>query len=124
MISSDVIRGHNDTIILAILVKGDSYGYQISKEIALRSENMYQIKVLPSKNQLLKTGACNPTMPTKREQQLGLTGNSSRISSRKGKYIITLNKVWPHRNVIELQLTCMKEKHKITQVVNHKIKSR
>ena len=59
MISSDVIRGHNDTIILAILVKGDSYGYQISKEIALRSENMYQIKettLYSSFNRLEKNG--------------------------------------------------------------------
>ncbi|MGX7418674.1 PadR family transcriptional regulator [Carnobacterium gallinarum] len=44
MISSDVIRGHNDTIILAILMKNDSYGYQISKEITQMSQNLYQIK--------------------------------------------------------------------------------
>ena len=28
-ISSDVIRGYNDTIILCLLMKGPSYGYEI-----------------------------------------------------------------------------------------------
>lgn len=44
MISSDVLRGYNDTIILAILLKEDSYGYEISKEIARRSNDVYAIK--------------------------------------------------------------------------------
>lgn len=44
MISSDVIRGYNDTIILHLLTRGDSYGYQISKEIQSRSQGAYNIK--------------------------------------------------------------------------------
>lgn len=44
MISSDVIRGYNDTIILHLLIEKDSYGYEISKEIMNRSENNYNIK--------------------------------------------------------------------------------
>lgn len=44
MISSDVIRGYNDTIILSILLEKDSYGYEISKEIQKRSEERYIIK--------------------------------------------------------------------------------
>jgi PadR family transcriptional regulator PadR len=32
-ISSDVIRGYNDTMILYILLKEPSYGYEISKQI-------------------------------------------------------------------------------------------
>lgn len=44
MISSDVIRGYNDTIILSILIHKDSYGYEISKEIQKRSEERYIIK--------------------------------------------------------------------------------
>ena len=43
-ISSDVIRGYNDTIILCILLKGPSYGYEISKEIRRLSEEKYVIK--------------------------------------------------------------------------------
>lgn len=44
MISSDVIRGYNDTIILHLLLQKDSYGYEISKEILRLSENIYDIK--------------------------------------------------------------------------------
>ena len=44
MISSDVIRGYNDTIILCLLLDGDSYGYEISKRISEISEGKYIIK--------------------------------------------------------------------------------
>ncbi|MBP3703841.1 MAG: PadR family transcriptional regulator [Lachnospiraceae bacterium] len=44
MISSDVIRGYNDTIILYLLQKEPSYGYEISKEIRRISEEKYIIK--------------------------------------------------------------------------------
>ena len=39
-IASDLIRGHTDTIILAHLLEGDSYGYKINKEIQ-RSHPLY-----------------------------------------------------------------------------------
>lgn len=44
MISSDVIRGYNDPIILSILMEGDSYGYEISKKIREISSEKYIIK--------------------------------------------------------------------------------
>lgn len=44
MISSDVIRGYNDTIILCLLRDEPSYGYKISKEIRKISEEKYIIK--------------------------------------------------------------------------------
>lgn len=44
MISSDGIRGYNDTIILSILNKGESYGYAISKAIRETTEEAYIIK--------------------------------------------------------------------------------
>lgn len=43
-ISSDVIRGYNDTIILFLLLKGPSYGYEISKQIKNLSAEKYIIK--------------------------------------------------------------------------------
>ena len=43
-ISSDVIRGYNDTIILYLLLDRPSYGYEISKQIKLISEEKYVIK--------------------------------------------------------------------------------
>ena len=44
MISSDVIRGYNDTIILYLLQQNPSYGYEISKKIRMISEEKYIIK--------------------------------------------------------------------------------
>lgn len=44
MISSDVMRGYNDTIILNILLDGDSYGYEISKKIRAITNDKYIIK--------------------------------------------------------------------------------
>ncbi len=43
-ISSDVIRGYNDIIILYLLLSKPSYGYEISKEIKTLSEGKYIIK--------------------------------------------------------------------------------
>ena len=44
MISSDGIRGYNDMIILCLVLSEPSYGYQISKEIKLRTNGSYVIK--------------------------------------------------------------------------------
>lgn len=44
MISSDVIRGYNDTLILYLLLDGESYGYEISKNIKLLTQEKYIIK--------------------------------------------------------------------------------
>jgi PadR family transcriptional regulator PadR len=43
-ISSDGIRGYNDTIILYFLRKEASYGYEISKNIKALSDEKYLIK--------------------------------------------------------------------------------
>lgn len=43
-ISSDVIRGYNDTMILHLLMNAPSYGYEISKQIKNLSEGKYIIK--------------------------------------------------------------------------------
>lgn len=42
-ISSDLIRGHIDTIILHTLIDGDKYAQQISENIESKSENEYKI---------------------------------------------------------------------------------
>jgi PadR family transcriptional regulator PadR len=44
MISSDVIRGYNDTMILFLLLEEPSYGYEISRRIREISEERYLIK--------------------------------------------------------------------------------
>ncbi|MDR1485040.1 MAG: PadR family transcriptional regulator [Planctomycetaceae bacterium] len=42
--TSDLIRGHTETIILANLVKGDTYGYEINKRIQETTGNIYELK--------------------------------------------------------------------------------
>lgn len=43
-ISSDLIRGHIDTIILKLLIGGDKYGYEISKLVHSGSNGEYELK--------------------------------------------------------------------------------
>ena len=43
-ISSDLLRGHTDTIILKLLLDGDKYGYEISKLIQSKSGGKYELK--------------------------------------------------------------------------------
>jgi len=44
MISSDVIRGYNDTMILYLVLNGPSYGYEISKRIRELTNEKYVMK--------------------------------------------------------------------------------
>ena len=43
-ISSDLLRGYTDAIILKRLIAKDGYGYQISKEVACISEGKLELK--------------------------------------------------------------------------------
>ena len=43
-ISADILRGHTDAIILAQLMQGDSYGYEINKTVQQRTGGAYGFK--------------------------------------------------------------------------------
>ncbi|HHW07136.1 MAG TPA: PadR family transcriptional regulator [Clostridia bacterium] len=43
-LSSDLLRGHTDTIVLGILMKGDNYGYQIHKTILEKTGEEFELK--------------------------------------------------------------------------------
>lgn len=43
-IAADIIRGHTDTIILAHLMRGDGYGYEINKSIQKTTHGQYELK--------------------------------------------------------------------------------
>lgn len=43
-ITSDLIRGHTETIILSRLIDGDSYGYEVNKYIKTKTNNEYELK--------------------------------------------------------------------------------
>jgi PadR family transcriptional regulator PadR len=43
-LTSDLLRGHTDTIILKLLQDGDKYGYEITKLAYELSDNEYELK--------------------------------------------------------------------------------
>lgn len=43
-IASDMLRGNTDMIILAHLVRGESYGYEINKQIREKSDGQFDLK--------------------------------------------------------------------------------
>lgn len=43
-LSADILRGYTDDIILRQLAKGDSYGYQINKNVAALSGGAFEMK--------------------------------------------------------------------------------
>ena len=67
MISSDVIRGYNDTFILFLLLDQPSYGYEISKQIRRLTDEVNQLyedilNALPKDNQHLIHDMMNSQM--------------------------------------------------------------
>ena len=43
-ISSDMLRGHTDTIVLSVLKRGDNYGYEIYKSISQTTGDRFEMK--------------------------------------------------------------------------------
>lgn len=43
-LTSDLLRGNTDTMILRLLIESDCYGYEIIKQIAERSGGEYKMK--------------------------------------------------------------------------------
>ena len=43
-ITSDILRGHTEAIILSHLLEHDSYGYQINKDIMRKTDGKYELK--------------------------------------------------------------------------------
>ena len=43
-ITSDLLRGHTDTIILSHLLDKESYGYEINKAIQMKTDGRYELK--------------------------------------------------------------------------------
>jgi DNA-binding PadR family transcriptional regulator len=44
MLSSDLLRGHTDTIVLRILMNGDAYGFEIYNRILEKTGEQYELK--------------------------------------------------------------------------------
>ena len=44
VLSSDLLRGHTDTVVLRILTHGDAYGFEIYNRILERTGEQYELK--------------------------------------------------------------------------------
>ena len=44
VLSADLLRGHTDTIVLRILMRGDAYGFEIYNRILERTGEQYELK--------------------------------------------------------------------------------
>ena len=44
LVSSDLMRGHIDTMILRVLMDHDNYGYEIIKAVGCISDGLYELK--------------------------------------------------------------------------------
>jgi DNA-binding PadR family transcriptional regulator len=44
VMSSDLLRGHTDTIVLRILTRNDAYGFEIYNRILERTGDQYELK--------------------------------------------------------------------------------
>ena len=92
-----MIRGHLDSIILRLVLEKDRYGYEISKEISLRTDQRFQIKeaTLYAVFQRLE----------KKELIQSYYGSESRGGKRKYYSITTLGKAYLKETVKEWQET-------------------
>lgn len=96
-IAGDLIRGHTDAIILARLLKSDSYGYEINKIISTLSSGRFELK--------------EATLYTafKRLEELGYIASywgDSGAGARRRYYTITpAGQEASHRLVLEWQET-------------------
>src|SRR5699024_4711468 len=43
-LSSDILRGHTDTIVLASLLDRDRYGFEIYNRVLNKTDNLYELK--------------------------------------------------------------------------------
>ena len=75
-LSSDLLRGHTDTIVLAMLMNGDRYGLEIYNRILDRTGGQYELKVdtlYSSYKRLERAGTSHRIGATKRRARVANT---------------------------------------------------
>lgn len=93
-IASDLIRGHTETIILANLLSGDSYGYEINKNVQKKTSGRYELKeaTLYSAFRRLERSGCIDSYWG--DEKTGARRRYYRITSRGIKTYHELAKDW------------------------------
>ena len=90
-ISSDLLRGHTDTIILKLLSDGDKYGYEISKLIQTKSSGEYDLKEATMYSSLKRLEADGSITSYWGDETQGGRRRYYRIT-KKGKQVYSENK--------------------------------
>jgi len=90
-ISSDLLRGHTDTIILKLLSDGDKYGYEISKLIQTKSSGEYELKEATMYSSLKRLEADGSITSYWGDETQGGRRRYYRIT-KKGKQVYSENK--------------------------------
>ena len=90
-ISSDLLRGHTDTIILKLLMDGDKYGYEISKLIQTNSRDEYELKEATMYSSLKRLEADGSITSYWGDETQGGRRRYYRITS-KGRQVYSENK--------------------------------
>ncbi|KRF38065.1 PadR family transcriptional regulator [Paenibacillus sp. Soil787] len=99
-ITSDLIRGHTDTIILKLLISGDKYGYEISKLVYVISGGEYELKEATMYSSLKRLEQEESITSYWGDETQGGRRKYYRITD-KGKEAFKLNKLnWEHAKTI------------------------
>lgn len=104
-VNSDMLRGFHDLMILYRLSQGESYGYEISKYIRDRTDNVYMIKETTlystfnrlEKNQLISSFSKKETQGRKRTYY--------KLTEEGTKLLKKLNDDWKTTQMIINQFT-------------------
>ena len=97
MISSDIIRGYNDIMILRVILEEPSYGYAISKAIREMADDNYVIKettLYSAFSRLQKAGYVEP-----------FSGTETQGKKRTYYRITDLGKAYYQEKCVEWELT-------------------
>lgn len=94
MISRDVLRGYNDTMILYILCQAPSYGYAISKQIRDISKERYLIKETTLYSAFARLEKNGYIEAFSQQEHSGKTRNYYRITAKGKAYYQEKCKEW------------------------------
>lgn len=96
-LSSDLLRGHTDTIVLSVLMNGDCYGFEMYNTILARTAEKYELKettLYSSYKRLEKDGFIN-----------SYWGDETQGARRKYYHITDRGRELYHQNKIDWEFT-------------------
>lgn len=104
-VTSDLIRGNTDTIILSYLEQGDSYGYKINKSVNVLTEGKFEFKeaTLYSAFKRLEDSGC--IISYWGEEMMGARRRYYKITDKGLKVLAGLREDWESSKSIIDKLT-------------------